>query len=62
MTPTHPSGNTDRILTIWNLVEADFPDKSTEFLMEMTCQRFRMQHGKYIGHDDVATALTKKTK
>lgn len=42
---------------IWDELEDDFPDKSTEFLMQMTCDIYRQRYGKEIDHGHVAAAL-----
>jgi hypothetical protein len=48
---------TERILQLWDEVDEWFPDKSTEFLMEMVCDRFRLMYHQGIDHGDVSTAL-----
>lgn len=46
-----------QIVEVWNEVEDDFPDKSTEFLMAMTCDRYRERYGRDIDNADIAGAL-----
>jgi len=46
------------ILRIWDEAEEDFPDKSTEWLMQYTCDMYVGQFGKEIDHGDVAVALS----
>ena len=47
------------IRAIFDQVEEEFPDKSTEFLMEITCQRAR---GMDLDHGDVAEALQQTSR
>jgi hypothetical protein len=48
---------TERILQLWDELDEEFADKSTEFLMEMVCDRFRLMYHQGIDHGDVSTAL-----
>ncbi len=52
----------ERIRTLFDLTEEDFSGKSTEFLMEVTCQRYFAQYRHTIDHGDVAEALTKTAR
>lgn len=45
------------IIELWDQAEDDFPDKSTGFLMQIVCDRYKMVHRQEIDHGDVATAL-----
>ncbi len=49
----------ERIRILFDSAEEDYPQKSTEFLMEVTCQRARYAFKMEIDHGDVAEALTK---
>jgi len=42
---------------LFDQAEAEFPDKSTEFLMEIVCQRAARTSGRILDHGDVAEAL-----
>jgi len=46
-----------RICEIWDEIEDDFPDKSTEWLMAATCERYLLLYEREIDNGDVATAL-----
>jgi hypothetical protein len=46
-----------KIIEIWNEVEDDFPAKSTEFLLAVTCDRYQQFYGREIDNGDVAAAL-----
>ena len=46
------------VKTTWDLVEEEFPDKSTEFLIEMTAQRVRLCYGRIIDNADVCEAIS----
>ncbi len=46
-----------RILALWNDLEEDFPDKSTEWIMSMVCDQYDMLYNSEIDHGDVAEAL-----
>ncbi len=46
-----------RICDLWNEIEDDFPDKSTEWLMAMVCDHYLTQYGHEIDNGDVAEAL-----
>lgn len=47
----------ERINDIWDEVETDFPDKSTEWLMSFVCDVYFQRYGSEIDHGDVAGAL-----
>ncbi len=49
----------ERIRNLFESTEEDFPHKSTEFLMEVTCQRANDAFKMNIDHGDVAEALQK---
>lgn len=46
-----------RIMETWDEVEDEFPDKSTEWLIQMTCDRYTIKYGKEIDNADVVSAL-----
>lgn len=46
-----------KIRSIFDITEEDFPEKSTEFLMELTCQKAQSIYGMRIDHGDVAEAI-----
>lgn len=50
----------ESIRSIFDMSEEEFPDKSTEFLMEITCQRAALVRLN-IDHGDVAEALQQTT-
>jgi hypothetical protein len=45
------------IRELWHDIEDEFPDKSTEFLMQMVCDRGHFMYNWDIDHGDVSTAL-----
>lgn len=49
--------NNATIVEIWDELEGEFPEKSTEFLMQMTCDVYQQRHGQKIDHGHVAAAL-----
>lgn len=50
-------GDLKRIGECWDEAETIGPDKSTEWLMQMTCDLFEQRYGRSIDHGDVAEAL-----
>lgn len=46
-----------KIREVFEEVEEDFPSKSTEWLFQMTCDRFMERYHKEIDHGDIAWAL-----
>lgn len=50
-------GDLKRILECWEVAEISGPGKSTEWLMQMTCDVFESRYGRTIDHGDVAEAL-----
>lgn len=48
------------ILACWQNAEQDFPDKSTEFLMEIACQYYHVMTKRRIDCSDVADVLVKQ--
>ena len=49
------------IRDLWDEIEDEFPDKSTEFLMQMVCDRGHIMYRWDIHHGDVADALVTPT-
>ena len=47
----------ERICRLWDDAEDDFPDKSTEFLMQIVCDRYCMETNQDIDNADIAVAL-----
>lgn len=46
-----------QINEIWDELEEMYPNKSTEWLMTLTCDLYQERHGQEIDHGDVALAL-----
>lgn len=47
------------IIKIWYEAERAYPEKSTEFLLSLTCDLYFSQYNEHIDHGDVAGALVR---
>ena len=53
---------TEKIIRIWDEAEEDEHNGSTEYLMQIVCDRYYFETGKRIDNGDVSSALTKHPK
>ncbi|XAI96649.1 hypothetical protein [Synechococcus phage Ssp-JY38] len=60
MTRVKPEDRNREIAKLFDEIADDHDEKSTIWLMQMTCDRWYQAHGEEIDHGDVATALAEQ--